>query len=544
MRLFNEQDLLDENYRKNVIEEIEGNENIDRKNGMKKRYEVYKDNTKEYVLAMMEDESQDKKVTKEIIHRLANVSFAKKMIDKKAMVYKDGVKREVVKGSESVQEQIDFISDYVKFNGIMKKVNKYSELFKNGVVSVLPYKCPTTGKYYYKPVVLMPYLYDAIEDYEDPEIPRAIITSYFTNQMNASMYASENMSGVREVGEGTVQPFRSGDGQDQTIADSPSDQGMEKKEYIWWSNLYHFTTDEKGKIIPGKQEEDLANPIGELPFYNFAKDQDGSFWAVGGEDITDGAILLNMLLTDLFYIAKYQGMGIGYLFGKGVPKNQRVGASSFVTMEVEEGDPTPQIGFASSNPPIQAHLDMVKNYIAYLLSTNKLEPGSISGDLNPTNAASGVHEIIKRAENIDDIQDQREIYRDGEPTIFRLMAKWHNLYLERKQLKADLMALGKIDEAAKIKIRFPEPQPYISEKEKLENIKLRKEVGLDSMVDAIMKDNPELSNKEAEEKLAKVLEEKLAESSKKLRMFATEEKEKMESGEDKDIEEEKKEDEE
>jgi len=309
---------------------------------------------------------------------------------------------------------------------------------------------------------------------------------------------------------------------DQTIADAPDDFGTENNEYVWWSNKYHFTTDEKGEILSGKQEADYSNPIGMLPFFNFSEDQDGQFWAVGGEDIIDASVLLNVLLTDLFYIAKYQGMGIGYLFGKGVPKNMRVGPTSFITLDVGQDDPTPQMGFATSNPPLEAHLKMIETYLAFILSTNNLEPGSVQGTLSASNAASGVQEIVKKAENIDDVAEQREIYRDGEPVLFKILAKWHNLYLGKKLLTKKLTELGAIDEDMELNIKFADAQPFMTEDQKLEAIKKRKEIGLDSMVDSIMRDNPDLKREDAEEKLKKILEEKLVESSNKLKAFAAE----------------------
>jgi hypothetical protein len=46
----------------------------------------------------------------------------------------------------------------------------------------------------------------------------------------------------------------------------------------------------------------------------------------------------------------------------------------------------------------------------------------------------------------------------------------------------------------------------LSESEKLANLKVRKELGIDSMVDLIMKDNPGFSVEQAEEKLKRILE--------------------------------------
>lgn len=538
MKMQNEEQLLDKDFRKRVIAEIEGEENQKRKYNMKKRYDVFKDSSKEYVIEAMTEESQDKKIALEIKNRASNISFARKIIDKKAMVYKDGVLRKTDKD----QDALDAIVDITNFNSKMKKTNKYAELFRNAVVNILPYLDPYENKYSYVVKVLQPYLYDVIEDQVNPEIARAYVTSYFVNNDSTLSYADENRDGYRENVGGVR---KKSDGKDQIIADSPQDFGSNKKEYVWWSNRYHFTTDNKGEIIDGKQEEDLKNPIEILPFYNFSQDQDGQFWALGGDDIIDGSILLNILLTDLFFIAKYQGQGIGYLFGKGVPKNMKVGASSFITLDVDDGDPTPQLGFATSNPPISSHLEMIKVYLAFLLSTNNLEPSSIQGQLTASNAASGIQEIIKRSENMDDIVDQQEAYRDGEPVLFKIIARWHNLYQSRKLLIEKLQKLGKIDESQIISVKFTDPQVFTSEKEKLEIIEKRLSLGLDSMLDAVMKDNPDLSEDEAKEKLKKMLEAKLLETSQKMKAFAMnpiqnneeegDEEEVIENGEQDDI---------
>lgn len=513
MKIYNETDLLNIDYRKKVLDEIEGNENLKRKAQMKRRYEIYKDNTKSYALKMMQDESTDKQIIKEIINRLSNISFCKKVIAKKSTLYKDGVKRDVIGGDRESQAQVDGIYDYVEINSVMKKTNRYTELFKNALVSVLPYECPKTGLYYYKPVVMAPFLYDAIEDYHNPEMPRAIITSYYNQSISGQTnYAPENMSGVRDQTSNST-AFREGDGKDQIIADAPIDDMVDQKEYVWWSNLYHFTTNRKGEIIPGRQAEDLLNPIQELPFVNFSQEQDGHFWAVGGEDLIDGSILLNILLSDLFYIAKYQGMGIGYMFGRGVPKNLKVGASSFVTLEMKEGDPNPQIGFVTSNPPIDAHLSMIESYVALLLSTNKLDTSAIAFKLTSGGtAASGIQEAIQRSENTDDIVEQQQLYRDKEPEIFELMAKWHNIYYDANLLIDDLQSLGSIPEDTEVRIKFIQPQPYSNEKDKLDIIEKRRDLYLDSMVDSVIRDNPELSELDAEAKILKTFEARLKEA--------------------------------
>jgi hypothetical protein len=81
--------ILDINYRKQIIKEIEGDENKARKAEMKKRYDIFKDGSKEYVIKQLSKELEPDTV-KEMIARTANLSFLKKIINKKAMVFKDG----------------------------------------------------------------------------------------------------------------------------------------------------------------------------------------------------------------------------------------------------------------------------------------------------------------------------------------------------------------------------------------------------------------------------------------------------------------------
>jgi hypothetical protein len=58
-------------------------------------------------------------------------------------------------------------------------------------------------------------------------------------------------------------------------------------------------------------------------------------------------------------------------------------------------------------------------------------------------------------------------------------------------------------------IHFNEAPIILSEAEKLANLKARKELGLDTMIDLVMKDNPSFSYEQAEEKLKQILEEKI-----------------------------------
>lgn len=471
---------------------------------MYKRYEIYRDYTKKYVTQAVKDE-QGLEAYNDVRFRTTNISICKSIINKKAVLYVNGVRREVI-GNEIAQWQIDQVCDLLNINTVMRKANRWEELFKNAIVNVYAYPNESTGKWRIKLNVLPPYQLDVIENAHNPEEGLVYIYSYYTSNDTTSNYAPVGESGIH--GASATGSFRAGDNVDQRIANAPIDYGCEKREYVWWSPNYHFTTNEKAEIISNNFEDGYVNPTGEVPYINVSNDQDGNFWALGGEDIIDGSVLVNLFLTELYYIAKYQGMGVFYMFGKNVPEKMKVGPSQAMVMKVQEGEPTPQIGFASSNPPLDAYMASIKEYISILLKTNKIEPASVIGSENAVNATSGIQELIQKSELLEDQEDKKETYRDIEPEIFETYIKWHNLLFDNGILDDDFAYIGRIPEDTKVTIKFNPPQSVQTESEKLDILKKRQDMGIDSMLDTLMRDNPELSKEDAENKLIEIAKNK------------------------------------
>lgn len=501
MRIKNQQELLDEATRKKIIEEINGPENLARKAEAFRRYQCLKDQTKDYTLAQLKKQF-DQSTIEEMEYAIANVSLVRKCIDKLAKVYSYGVNRVIKTGSkkdDKATAAVQALSKTLNLNTQMKQANKYLKLQRNCMVYVKP--CPTDAGWDIKVQPLSPFLYDVIEHYYDRTKPMAVILSdYSTSRVSYTINDAAIRSGEEKVNS------RHGDGKDQAIADSPID--AESKGYVWWTDSYHFTTNENGEIISDREYNE--NPIGELPMVNLAIDQDEQFWAVGGNDLVDGAILINSVLTHNQHIATTQGYGQFWMRGKNLPRNVKIGPSKAILMEHVEGEPQPDIGFASSNPPLDSLRGLVEQYIALLLTTNNLSTSSVSSQLTGgMSAPSGVALIIDKAESIEDVNEQREIFAQAEPMIWRKIAKFmevlgSSMTLELKENPVDAELVSKMT------TKYNEPPSIQSESEKLNNIKLRKELGINTLVDLILKDNSDMSNEEAEQKLAEILKEKIA----------------------------------
>jgi len=119
--------------------------------------------------------------------------------------------------------------------------------------------------------------------------------------------------------------------------------------------------------------------------------------------------------------------------------------------------------------------------------------------------------VIDKSESMEDVNDQRQIFIDNEPAIWRKINKWLAVYGDAMVDGLRGVSLPENFEDSFV-IHFNEAPVILSEAEKLANLKARKELGLDTMLDLIMKDNPGFTMEQAEEKLKQILAEKIVET--------------------------------
>lgn len=508
----NQDELLDPAVRKRIIEDIEGTENKRRKNEMYRRYQCYKDQTFRYVQAELIKQF-DPSTVNEMSYALSNLALVRKVIDKLARVYKYGVEREVYvdsKKDDELTENVKEITDELDVDRKMKKANRYFKLFKNTLMYIRP--VPAGEEDDVKTIridPLPPYLYDVVEMKDEREKPIAIILSnYSPSQSRAmGMPLQAIVPGTDGRNGNVVNAYNfPGDGVDQVIADTPGDE--KGCEYIFWSAKYHFVCNSKGEIIAGPEDE--LNPLGELPFVNYAEDQDGSFWAIGGEDLVDGAVLVNSMVTNIMHIGVTQGYGQLVVTGKDIPSQIKVGPNKAIKLNQEStDDPTPTFEYKSANPPLDQLRALVEMYVALLLTTNNLSTSGVQSNLSGGVAfPSGIAMMIDKAESMEDVEDQRQIFVDNEPVVWEKYAKWATLLASKNELTEEL-AEHLLPEEFDLRIRFGKPAAIESEKERLEVLKLKRDMGIISMVDMMKAEFPGLTDAEAEEKLKEILKEKI-----------------------------------
>ena len=516
MRIKSEEDLLKPEIRKKIIEEIKSPENCSRKEKFYKFYQCYKDNTRAYVLRHLLNQF-DKDTVNEMGWSITNINFTKKAVDKLARVYNYGVEREVMvneKEDEAATEALEIVTKECDVDRIFKKTNRWLKRDKNCVQFLAPRKVNFevgNEEYTIKPVVLPAFLYDAVELEDNREVAGCYILSDFSPKNASNKFYTNGDASVRIKQADADGNYAYTDGIDSMIADDPKDQENFNQHYIFWSDNYHFTCNEKGEILDEynmPSSEIGTNPIGKMPFINYAEDQDNSFWAQGGDDLVDGAISINAMITNILHIAITQGYGQVVMSGRGLPRSLKLGPNKVVLLEQNSvDDPKPEFKFETANPPLNELRQLVEFYVALLLTTNNLSTSGISTTLNGASTfPSGIAMMIDKAESMEDIEDQRQIFLDNEPLFWEIFAKWHTFLKSNKELVKELMPIDFPPEF-KVSVKYGQPVAIISETEKLDILKKKKDLGIISKLDMMKAEYPDLTEQQIKDKIKEIIDE-------------------------------------
>lgn len=526
MRLKSEDEILKDDVRKKIIEEIEGTENKRRRSRAYKWHEIWKNKSKRFVRDLLA-RFLDMDTVQEMEYSLSNISIARKIVDKLAKVYANGVIR---KFDDPVNtEALACLEDKLEINMQMKTANKLLKLLRNAVLYIKPVMfLDKEGNQKWRPawVPMSSHLYDVIEMENDRTKPMVFILSNFERS------EFDAFVGGDRVGELAAQHKISsntsafpGDGIDQKIADKKEDEGETNKGrvYIWWTDKYHFTTKGSEIIDPetglpplfkdGQNINDfILNPIGQKPFVDLHIDQEGHYWAEGGDDLIDGDLLVNSMLSNYHHIGVTQGYGQLVLMGTNLPNTIKLGPNKTINLSTtgEEGGNASktEAKFITADPPLDALSRQVEMYVALLLTTNNLSTSGVQSKLSGgIMAPSGIAIALDKSESLEDVKDQRDIFLKGEKRAFKITAEWLQFF-DEENILADGFAECKIPLDQSPSIEFQDAQTIMSEKEKLENLKLRKDLGINRAVELIMKDRG-VSEEEAQKILLELTKERI-----------------------------------
>lgn len=523
IQMINDEQILSIEFRRKILDEINGWENKERKKRAAATWEIWRDGVKPFVMQRLEAQGFKKETLEIMKQRASNVNLLKKIVSKKARSYAKGADRSIMTDGKENDEQatkdLEAVCSAMGLTQAMKRLDKYRQGVRNGIGYIYPEKVEHEGKLLWslRTKTLYPHLYDVIPDSNDHEKPRCFILSPFADEASVLEQPSIGGGDGRQVGTYANPAYRR-DMIEQGIANSPRDTGAQKREYVWWTAKYHFTTNDKCEIIKEKSGDvvDLGNgtaghknPIGRLPCFNICQEQDGEYWALGGDDLVDGTVLLNIKLTDMEAILHMQGWGQLKVTGQNLKnKNFQVGPQVALLLETEAGaEVQTDASILSHDPHTDDHLKSAEVHVALLLTTNNLSVKSVSTNLQASSLASALAKMVDEAEVLDDVSEDQEYYAAKEKEAVRIGSAWVEVLRPTRELIPELMATKPI-KVQQMVTYFHKQDQVVTEAERLANLRARKDLGIDTMVDIIKKDNPGMTDAQAEKKLLEIIQEK------------------------------------
>ena len=486
-----EDKILDQGYRKKILDEMRGTENDARKLESKRQVEIFNDRIYQHVWDRLRRNFSENTLKEMPV--TASINLARRIAKQEASIYKNPPKREFVNVSDAQKEVLELI---YKDMGADSKFMKSNESFKlqnqNHIMVV-----PKGGKICMR--VLRNHHLDSIPYMDDPETSSVyIIGSYDvgTNLVNRK----RERGGTGFQGRIDQKTDLDSDRRNQMIGD-PEDYQNEK--WVWWSNNYNFITDGEGNIISVSEEGDEKNYAEINPVVDY--------WVRQGESLSEFTVEYNVHWSNVAQIVMMQGFAQAYLKAPQdmIPDNIHVGPNSILKLPIDKDNPTAvEFGYASPNPDLTGTIAAGESLLANFLSSRGLDPALVSGKAGGKKYGSGIERLLGMIENFEASKADYDTYKVAEKNVFQVVKAWYNA-LQTSDLLDNKYKAGMLSEDADIEIEFSGPEMIQSEKEKLENYQMRMDMGIMSAVEIIQEDRG-VDSDTAKEILEKIEEDEYA----------------------------------
>ena len=479
-------DLTNTEHIRTLVIDIESDQNRARKRSAWKLNQTLEGNQAEYTRKLLE-------ITYPKTHskfRLGDINIPLKVDNKIAKAYKQSPIRAC--STENETQALENIYNEFKFQRAFKEADSIFNLHKY-VCLWLTWQNPDPklrimeGSYVLH--ALKPYEYDLIRDQVTGE-PIIFIQSHADTEIT-------ELSG------------RS-DGIEQTISENQSDTAAQTVIYYFWDkDFYAEYAVKKATTLTDKENIEVKlidikpNLLDCLPVTYLQADSSVDYPVQA--NIAEQSIDWNVAFSDLKTAAATQGHGqllLTHPEGQKL-KDVHMGMHTAISLpQSNKPDAAPtDAKYISVNPDLAGQLDVLKFDIVNILDDHGIKSkGAIEGGTDKF--SSGFDRLLSEADVQDVVEDNQSLY---------------SITLEQgnfKVLKATEKAMNQktFSENSELEVTFQKPKVLISDKETLENIEKRDELGLILPWEKHIIMNPNLTEEQAkarEEEIAASKEEKL-----------------------------------
>lgn len=459
-------DITNKGDLEKLLFEIEGAYNKDRKAEAWKLFECYEDNQRPHVmeqLAALYPDTHQK-------FRIGDVNICGKILGKKSQAYKTSPTR-ALKNDKETKAYVNILEEskadraFREFDKLFN-AHKYTPMWVN---YINPKGDETEGKYMFS--ALAPYEYDLLKN---PLTGEAMIFILH--------YPDTTITGGQ-------------DGVEQAIMESQKDTSAESKIYSIWSNTHKVkvkrTINSQGETLDAKIEivETMPNDIERLPIAFLSKDLAVDYPLPS--QLANKSIDWNVGLSDLKTAASAQGHGqliIKHPTGQSI-QSPHLGKHTAIMLpqSKKENDKPTEAMYINASPDLAGQLEVLKFDLINILDDEGIQAkSSLEGGVDKF--TSGFDRLLSEADTQNIIEGNQSLYADIEDECYKIVRAYEES-LNKNTFTTDSLT-----------IIYDKPKVMISDKETLENIRTRDELGLILPHEKHLIINPNLSEKEAQKR--------------------------------------------